>query len=253
MAPRHAMGENPAMRTDARSRFSGFTMAEIAIVLMIIGVIAATYMMDMVTGSAVRAQEKTLDNMKTIEATLIAYYKVNNFIPCPAPGDVSLEDNDFGRPTGTAGNCLPNATAYTGPISGGALGTVPVKVLGLGDEVALDGWGRRISYIVDTAYTVFASPAPIAALQTTLSAGGATVARYPVVLVSYGKQGNGAFPTNGSLVANRIFTYENRGNANEQENIGIGTNAKIVVRPFAPITAVASDRFDQVVKPVSLK
>jgi type II secretory pathway pseudopilin PulG len=109
-----------------------------------------------------------------------------------------------------------------------AAGTVPVKALGLPDEYGMDGYGRRIMYIVDKRATIASSTsAPGVSTHTFSSAPkscydlqsqgikGAikvystatdTVPKDYVMsaLISYGKAGNGAFPAQGSNVASRI-------------------------------------------------
>lgn len=122
-----------------------------------------------------------------------------------------------------------------------AAGTVPVKTLGLPDEYALDGYGRRIMYVVDkratrpystyTASPPTVSTPPVPTLSSAPNSCNALqsqglkgairifednnspsdgvietdVLDYTMwALISYGKAGHGAFPANGSTVANRI-------------------------------------------------
>lgn len=99
-------------------------------------------------------------------------------------------------------------------------GMVPVKTLGLPDEYALDGYGRRMMYLVDMRATIAGSPDPTGApracfdLQShglkgdvrILNSSTDTAAKDYVMaaLVSYGKSGHGAFPLQGSAIADRI-------------------------------------------------
>jgi hypothetical protein len=122
-----------------------------------------------------------------------------------------------------------------------AAGVVPVKSLGLPEEYALDGYGRRIMYIVDkratraystsdvtggTTPALSIAPKSCFDLQTQGLVGAIdifnddsnpandtidTKAKDHVMwaLVSYGKAGHGAFPASGSTVAGRIDASDN--------------------------------------------
>lgn len=257
------------------SRQSGFTLAELAILLAVLSIIIGSLMLQMVTGSAIGAQETTLKRMQAIEQAVMAYWLVNNRIPCPAAGSAALDDADFGAESGTPGDCTDGAAAGAlyGPISatcnnwntncatgctsncGAVMGVVPVRRLNLPDEYALDGWSRRITYIVDERYTVSQSIEPDPALIVTdsHSAPAATneLGRYPLLMISHGRHGDRAFPANGSTVSNRpnTLTLNNTELHNVTDN---PFNNRFVLQPFRPDLASASGRFDQLVRPVSL-
>lgn len=90
------------------------------------------------------------------------------------------------------------------------IGTVPTRTLGLPDEYMLDGWGRRIMYFVNASATHTDSCRD---LQRNGFTGNLEVAndestgyirdRVMWALVSYGPDGHGAFPANGSTIAGR--------------------------------------------------
>lgn len=231
------------------SEKSGFTLVELAIVIVIISIVAGTIMLETVTGASARAQEITIKRMTAIEQSLYSFYKSYLYIPCPAPGNVALDSAAFGRDTAGSGNCPSDTNAYiykTNVI----MGSVPVKTLNLPDEYALDGWGRRISYMVDLNYTRVNS-FPTSRINVRASTVTAIIATYPALLISYGKSGNGAFPADGSTPANRIWAYSGNGNTNEKENAAAGSMADMILRPFAP-DLKGENRFDQIVKPISL-
>ncbi len=109
-----------------------------------------------------------------------------------------------------------NATATGSPtltFPSSVAGSVPVVTLGLPDEYGIDGWGRRIMYVVDARATYKTSCAAlqnantkgIPEIQSAYSAD--TTNTYDNVmwaLISYGKDGHGAFPAGGSAIADRI-------------------------------------------------
>lgn len=263
------------MRPIQRHHQSGFTLAELAILLAVLSIIIGSLMLQMVTGSAIGAQETTLKRMQAVEQAALAYWLVNGRIPCPAPGTAALDDTDFGAESGTPGDCTDSAVAGSlyGPISescnnwdtacatgcssdcGAVMGAVPVRRLNLPDEYALDGWNRRITYIVDERFTISQSTEPEPALIVTDShaAPAATneLGRYPLLMISHGRHGDRAFPANGSTVANRPNTLTL--NNTELHNVtNTLFNNRFVLQPFRPDLASASGRFDQVVRPVSL-
>lgn len=91
-------------------------------------------------------------------------------------------------------------------------GMVPVTSLGLPPEYALDGYGRRITYIVDNRATETIGCADMQnnamrgniLIQSTYSAGNEnTIDNVMWALVSHGNDGHGAFASNGSAVNSR--------------------------------------------------
>lgn len=254
---------------------SGFTLAELAILLAVLSIIIGSLMLQMVTGSTIGAQETSLKRMRAIEQAVLAYWLVNNRIPCPAPGTAALNEADFGAEGGTAGDCTDGAVAgaFNGPIAatcndwnigcatgctsdcGAVLGAVPVRRLNLPDEYALDGWNRRITYIVDERFTISQSTEPEPALIVTDThadpASAAELGRYPLLMISHGRHGDRAFPANGSTISNRSLTLDV--NTAEEHNTTEGWfNNRYVLQPFRPDLAKDSGRFDQLVRPVSL-
>lgn len=253
------------------TKSSGFTLVELSIMLTIIAVIAGTVMLEMVTGAVVNSEKATLVRMQAIEQALLNYYKVFNRIPCPAPMNANLNSANFG-------NAVPDTFVLSGlsncgtATAGGFLvapsqqkvvmGSVPTKTLGLSDEFALDGWGRRIAYFMHYDYnvdqthntpTTFDLFTTIPVYDHHNSGTRKLVGQYPVMLVSYGKSGNGAVPANGAAaLTNRIKALT--ANAFEDSNITIAAGSTLypVKKAFMPDAKVTTDRFDQIVKPVQL-
>jgi len=104
-----------------------------------------------------------------------------------------------------------SAVFYRTPAVGGV---VPTKTLGLPDEYALDGYGRRFTYLVDVRA---AGAASCRDLQNSDASGRVHIKQSASpsanvddsvmwALISYGKDGHGAFPLQGSAVADRLNT-----------------------------------------------
>lgn len=252
---------------------TGFTLAELAILLAIVSIIAGSMMLEMVSGSAVKAQEITLTRMQAIEESMLAHWLTTGRIPCPAAGDASLDSAEYGAEAGDPGDCNVNSDELRGPISatcdnwdtgcsvgctsdcGGIYGTVPVRALNLPDEYALDGWNRRITYVVDQRYTVPrttpADPALIVTESHVAPISAIEIGRYPALMISHGRSGDRAFPANGSTVANRPLMMTL--NDTEMHNVTEGWfNNRFVLQPFRPDLGKDDGRFDQLVRPISL-
>ncbi|MEK6746560.1 MAG: FG-GAP repeat protein [Pseudomonadota bacterium] len=106
-------------------------------------------------------------------------------------------------------------------------GVVPTKTLGLPDEYMFDGYGRRIGYIVDIRATDRTTCRDLQVTKTSgniqiMDSAASTAATDNVMwsLISYGKNGHGAFPMPGSSIANRI----NSGATNDDEEINAFIN-----------------------------
>lgn len=114
----------------------GFTLVELAMSLLVIGLLMGTLILP-VTGQlnarAISETEKTMDNIKE---ALIGYAVMNNKLPCPAEVVSNPAANDFG--TSQSAWC-------------GREGFLPWAELGIGRVT--DAWGFPIRYRVDSAYT----------------------------------------------------------------------------------------------------
>lgn len=102
-------------------------------------------------------------------------------------------------------------------------GVVPTKTLGLSNDFMFDGYGRRIGYMVDTRATHATTCRDMQVTKTTgaiqiMDSAAATSTTDNVMwsLISYGKNGHGAFSMQGTSVANRINSGST--SADEQMN-----------------------------------
>lgn len=160
----------------------GFTLIELSVVLVIVGIMVygATSMFAMTAAKArIDATNNTLD---AIERALRLHYQTAGRLPCVAVGNLPLGNASFG---------VENCT--------GTAGVVPTRTLNLPDSYMFDGWGNRISYVVDTDCDTAWVSETCAANITIQDNSGAdnrtTTAAY--ALISYGKNGLGAFNRNG--------------------------------------------------------
>jgi prepilin-type N-terminal cleavage/methylation domain-containing protein len=204
---------------DLINQQKGFTLVEMAIVLMIVGLLLGGMLVPLSAQMEQRNISETRKTLDEIQQALIGFAIVNGRLPCPADGTT---------PTGgTNAALVPAGQEYKiGATCANAEGVLPWATLGVSET---DAWGRRYTYHVATAPTPplypwsdsldgtgaggcnitvgvsfqLCSSANLdirtAALPggTSLTSGGV-----PVVVVSHGKNGYGAYtPSGGSPLA----------------------------------------------------
>ena len=115
---------------------SGFTLAELAIVVVIVGLLMGSLLLTMSTQLDQRKRNDTQQTLDLARDALIGYAIANGRLPCPA---------------------LPAATGVEAPLGGGACtaayyGYYPAVTVGLTNTDSsgylLDAWGNRIRYAV---------------------------------------------------------------------------------------------------------
>jgi prepilin-type N-terminal cleavage/methylation domain-containing protein len=115
----------------------GFTLVEIAIVLVIVAMIIALFATVASTLLKGQRRQATVNHLSAVDAALIQFVVQNKRLPCPADGTLSSTDANAGMET--ARDTVTGCASQTG-------GVVPWRALGLGEQDVTDGWGRRITY-----------------------------------------------------------------------------------------------------------
>jgi prepilin-type N-terminal cleavage/methylation domain-containing protein len=118
-------------------RSNGFTLVEIVVVLLIFSVVLA---MATVIVRAVTASQKrsiTASRMAAIDAAIGQFVAVNKRLPCPADGR---------KPSADPGAGLETARDVATGCTAQQHGVVPWRVLGIGEQDAVDGWSNRFTY-----------------------------------------------------------------------------------------------------------
>jgi len=213
---------------------SGFTLAELAVVLAIVSLLLGGMLMPLGTQQEIRSRQETVRALAMIHESLIGFALVKGRLPCPAAPEIA---------TGTGGVCpadgaasVAGCEATTGAGAGLACrspeGVLPWASLGLPEA---DAWGNRYTYRVSTRFARGIDPGqtdfgdgcalnpsnhsdhdpklgdgPREAAFALCSAGdiavfdavgGTTlVADLPAVVVSHGRSGGGAWTPQGTRI-----------------------------------------------------
>jgi prepilin-type N-terminal cleavage/methylation domain-containing protein len=191
---------------------NGFTLVEMAIVLMIVGLLLGGLLVPLSAQMDQRNISDTQKAMSEIKEALIGYALANGRLPCPAKPTIA---------TGTTNAGVADCTLTTG--------VVPWATLGVNET---DAWGDRYTYRVTSDFTDAISnstyggctPSPIPTQASfglcsvgnlnvlSAASGGVTISgSVPAVVISHGKNRAGAYTPQGTQVAVGS-------NADEQEN-----------------------------------
>lgn len=123
----------------------GFTLIELALVLVIVAIFLGGMLMTMGAQDENRRYNDTRATMATAQEALLGYAAAHGRLPCPA----SAASNGLEDPVG-GGACTASANMV-------ALGFVPAATLGLApiDNAGrlVDGWGIPLRYAVTAEYT----------------------------------------------------------------------------------------------------
>lgn len=189
------------------SKPSGFTLVEMAIVLLIVGLLLGGLLPTISSQVEQRRVNETRRLMDEIQQALVGYAVIYKRLPCPAQPTIA---------TGSANAGVMDCTITNG--------VVPWATLGISET---DAWGRRFTYTVTNSFsTTDILLTSAGGITIKSSVGGTNVATgIPVVFVSHGTNGAGAYTSDG----NQIPTSAD---ADEAENAN--ANTTFVNRDFGP-------------------
>ena len=168
----------------------GFTLTELAVVLVIVSILIGGLLVPLSAQIDIRNTRDTRAALSEIREALLGFAAANGRLPCPAPPTTA---------SGVAGAGL-DVAPMPGNVCVNVAGVLPWATLGVAEN---DAWGRRYSYRVTQAFT--RTPvAPATAGFSLLSTGNMTIrpaavspatvaANVPAVVISHGKNGNGAY------------------------------------------------------------
>jgi prepilin-type N-terminal cleavage/methylation domain-containing protein len=174
---------------------AGFSLLELAIVLMILGIIGSLGIPLLTAHMKRTAFVKTRAHQEYVLDAIAAYVERNNRFPCPAEAQIT------GAHFGVAQVACP---------MGKAKGMIPFKTLGISEIYGRDGFKRLMTYVVEPELTktqIMLQEEP-GGLITVKNEEGFPVLGTPkkieknanyiaLVLISHGESGVGAYGGNG--------------------------------------------------------
>lgn len=125
---------------------NGFSLLEMAVVLIIVSLLLSTMLVPFSTYSKNAQYKETVTKLETIKEALMGYYLANQRFPCPATGTSDgRESFDTASDNKTTGACDSSASI--------AYGFVPYLDLGLygrtnDDNLLVDAWNNPFLYAV---------------------------------------------------------------------------------------------------------
>ena len=236
-----------------RPRSAGFTLAEMAIVLVIVGLLLTSVLSTVSTQLDARNIAETQSRLNQIKEALIGYAQANGRLPCPADGTLATGATGAGQEPALVSNSCPTAAKYA---------VLPWATLGVSES---DVWGRRFTYKVSSDFSDAISgtttygcgattPVPTPTLstfalcaqgtftirtRTATAAGkdpGTPVSNVPVVIISHGKNGYGAYTPGGT----QYSVPSTSGYVDEPAN-ATATSTTFYSREQSPQTSTCSD------------
>ncbi|MGI0025504.1 MAG: type II secretion system protein, partial [Nitrososphaera sp.] len=232
-------------------RQPGFTLVEMAFVLVIIGLLAAGALRAV---SAMRENTGITETRKAVDTIVMALQTFlinNNRLPCPADPILAETAANYGLEARTAPNC-DAATLVVGSTNAHR-GVLPVRTLGLVRFV--DAWYRQFTYEVtlqatqDDSFTSGTWPTQFDLLDEwgiDLNPAGDGV----VVIMSHGTNGNGAFTTDGIQLPGPPVTAVNElANLDNDFVFSSATYSSDTANPFDDLVLILTE--EQIVEPLA--
>lgn len=171
----------------SRSRHAGFSLVELAIVLLIVALLLGGLLPTLSGQLDQQRRNNTRKQMDEISAALLGYAASQQppRLPCPASPAIA---------TGSANAGVSNCTLTTG--------VVPWTTLGTSET---DAWGQRFTYSVTSSvagpFTTSFTLASTGNLDVLNKNGGANIAtNVPAVIISHGPNGLGAWNSLGAQI-----------------------------------------------------
>lgn len=149
-------------RRRTRSRAAGFTLAELAVVLVIIALLTGSMLVPLGARMEARDRQRTADTLRDIEQALTGFAIVHGRLPCPST------EPDPASPHYGLEDTAPCSMAVEGRLPWRTLGMPAHDAWGSARLDSGDDWAGHWRYRVDAAFvagTVGAATAPMSNLQ----------------------------------------------------------------------------------------
>ena len=156
----------PIVTRKKKNKESGFTLIEISIAIIVIGLLITPLFTLYDTYITEKRLRDTNDTIQTVSTSLELFRDLNGFYPCPAPMDSTPNDtvrvNGRAQPCDAAvftaasqdpgdcvdGICLKSSDRTDITASDIVMGTIPFRDIQMTEAESLDGYGNRLLYAV---------------------------------------------------------------------------------------------------------
>lgn len=194
----------------------GFSLVELAVVLLIIGLLMSAGVKFLTVQAESSAYSATKVKQSTLKAALVSYFRKYHRLPCPDNKPNGGNTGSFSTttpPDGIENRNGTNTTPDTSLACVSNFGVIPYQTLNLSREAALDGWENMMSYRVYYPSSGLTNDWTKTSSFAADNVGAISVLdRYPatstttttltstavIVIISHGKNGLGAFTTDGT-------------------------------------------------------
>lgn len=120
-------------------RAQGFSLVEMAMVLLVVGVLAALFLPATNTMMDNNRRKETRTKLESLESAITRFVMTTGRLPCPADGSLAPGNANQGLELAAGGACTVAALTN---------GVVPWRTLAIAQETVMDAWGSLISYRV---------------------------------------------------------------------------------------------------------
>jgi type II secretory pathway pseudopilin PulG len=183
-----------------------FSLLELSIVITIAAILVTGAMAVSINKVNNAKVSQTKSNIEKIYKALGSYLRANGKLPCPAPITVLKSDTaNYGVAATTCTSATTGIYATTGN-SKLFYGMVPVKTLNLNLDMAEDGFGSKLAYVVNSDFTnatnfgASTSLSNLITVQDVTNSGVDKVITSEAIfaIINYGPNKSGAFNVNSS-------------------------------------------------------
>lgn len=193
-----------------RTLLRGFTLVEMAVVVVLMGILLTMGVSTWLASVNSSATRSTKERQVAVREALISYLRTNGRLPCPDIGPNSsvagpIAAGPDGRENRSALNgSEPDTTADCAQ----AFGLIPYADIGLSREASLDAWGNAMLYRVSNTHPaslpssdwvrkINFRPANVGSI---LVSDRVAMVAAVAVLISHGRNGLGAWTTRGTQI-----------------------------------------------------
>lgn len=195
-----------------RKIIKGFSLIEIAIVLIIMAVSTSTMFLFLANSANEAKKQDNQTRIEYLNKAITDFYIKTGYIPCPAPRTTAVATAGFGVSSTCSAGAVTGITDTGSGVNTIRYGMIPVRTMGLQDTDAFDAYGNRFTYAIIRDFGINAATYNSAVSATTsfsinhLVISGPTLTNMNVmtspnsvayVVISHGPNSNGATAYNG--------------------------------------------------------